>query len=139
MLFETGIPQEYKTLVVVPMMLLTPESIREEINRLEIRYLANTDPLLSFGLFSDFSDATEQHAETDASLLKIAVEGLQALEHKYGEGKFFLFHRQRIWSKSENAWIGWERKRGKLEYLNRFLMGETLPENIVYMGKAECT
>ena len=136
MLFETGIPQEYKTLVVVPMMLLTPESIREEINRLEIRYLANTDPLLSFGLFSDFSDAKQQHAETDASLLKIAVDGLQALEHKYGEGKFFLFHRQRIWSKSENAWIGWERKRGKLEYLNRFLMGETLPENIVYMGKA---
>ena len=118
------------------MMLLTPESIREEINRLEIRYLANTDPLLSFGLFSDFSDAKQQHAETDASLLKIAVEGLQALEHKYGEGKFFLFHRQRMWSKSENAWIGWERKRGKLEYLNRFLMGETLPENIVYVGQA---
>ena len=136
MLFETGIPPEHKTLVVVPMMLLTPESIREEINRLEIRYLANTDPLLSFGLFSDFSDAKQQHAETDASLLKIAVDGLQALEHKYGEGKFFLFHRQRIWSKSENAWIGWERKRGKLEYLNRFLMGETLPENIVYMGQA---
>lgn len=136
MLFETGIPPEYKTLVVVPMILLNPESIREEINRLEIRYLANTDPFLSFGLFSDFSDAKQQHEETDSSLLKIAVEGLQALEHKYGEGKFFLFHRQRLWSKSENAWIGWERKRGKLEYLNRFLMGETLPENIVYMGQA---
>lgn len=136
MLFETGIPTECKTLVVVPMILLTPESIHEEINRLEIRYLANTDPLLSFGLFSDFSDAKQQHTEADDSLLKIAVEGLQALEHKYGEGKFFLFHRQRIWSKSENAWIGWERKRGKLEYLNRFLMGETLPENIVYMGNA---
>ncbi len=134
MLFETGIPPEHKTLVVIPMMLLTPESICEEINRLEIRYLANTDPLLSFGLFSDFSDAKQQHVETDSSLLKIAVDGLQALEHKYGEDKFFLFHRQRIWSKSENAWIGWERKRGKLEYLNRFLMGETLPENIVYMG-----
>ncbi len=136
MLFETGIPPEHKTLVVVPMMLLTPETICEEINRLEIRYLANTDPLLNFGLFSDFSDAKQQHAESDASLLKIAVDGLQALADKYGEGKFFLFHRQRIWSKSENAWIGWERKRGKLEYLNRFLMGETLPENIVYLGKA---
>lgn len=137
MLFETGIPQEYKTLVVVPMMLLTPDSIREEIDRLEIRYLANTDPLLCFGLFSDFSDAPEQHVENDSSLLAIAADGLEALEHKYGVGKFFLFHRQRIWSKSENAWIGWERKRGKLEYLNRFLMGEILPENIVYRGKAD--
>lgn len=137
MLFENGIPPEYKTLVVVPMMLQSPELIREEIDRLEIRYLANTDPVLSFALFSDFSDAKEQHAETDASLLTLAVDGLQALEHKYGAGKFFLLHRQRTWSNSENAWIGWERKRGKLEYLNRFLMGETLPENIVYMGDSK--
>lgn len=137
MLFETGIPIEYKTLVVVPMMLLSPDSIREEINGLEIRYLANPDPSLNFALFSDFSDAKELHAEDDSALLKIAVDGLQALEDKYGKSKFFLFHRARIWSKSENAWIGWERKRGKLEYLNRFLMGERLPENIVYMGQAE--
>ncbi len=137
MSFETGIPSEYKTLVVVPMMLLTAESIREEINRLEIRYLANTDPLLMFGLFSDFSDAKSPHTDNDDALLAVAIEELKSLDQKYGEGKFFLFHRQRTLSKCENAWIGWERKRGKLEYLNRFLAGETLPENIVYMGKAE--
>lgn len=137
MLFESGIPQECKTLVVVPMMLLTSESIREEITRLEIRYLANTDPHLRFGLFSDFCDSKKQHAESDSSLLGIAIEGLNALEHKYGGGKFFLFHRQRVWSKCENAWIGSERKRGKLEVLNRFLMGEILPENIVYVGNLD--
>lgn len=137
MSFETGIPQEYKTLVIVPIMLQTQESIHEEIDRLEIRYLANNDPYLYFGLFCDFADAKMQHAESDSLLLATAKEGLKALEHKYGEDKFFLFHRQRAWSKGENAWIGWERKRGKLEYLNRFLMGETLPENIVYMGNAQ--
>jgi cellobiose phosphorylase len=137
MSFESGIPQEYKTLVVVPMMLLNPDSIREEIDRLEIRYLGNTDPLLSYGLFSDFADAEEQLYETDSLLLSIVVEGLQALENKYGMGKFFLFHRQRMWSKCENAWIGWERKRGKLELLNRLLMGEKLSENIVYLGNVD--
>lgn len=137
MFFEKGIPPEYKTLVVVPMMLITAESIREEIDHLEIRYLANTDPALSFALFSDFSDAPEQHMENDSKLLAIAVEGLEALENKYGKGKFFLFHRQRMWSRSENSWIGYERKRGKLEYLNQFLMGEVLPENIVYVGNAD--
>lgn len=137
MSFETGVPLEYKTLVVVPMMLLTPESIRSEIDRLEIRYLANTDNFLKFALFSDFTDAKTPHAETDNALLKIAIDGLNTLEEKYGHGKFFLFHRQRTWSNSENRWIGEERKRGKLEYLNRFLMGETLPENIVYMGKPQ--
>lgn len=137
MSFDAGIPQEYKTLVVVPMMLTTPDAIQEEIDRLEIRYVANTDPHLCFGLFSDFADAPKENMETDSALLGVAINGLEALERKYGTGKFFLFHRKRVWSNSEEAWIGWERKRGKLEYLNRYLMGETLPENIVYMGKAE--
>lgn len=137
MLFENGIPPEYKTLVVVPMMLVTPASIKEEIERLEIRYVANADPQLSFGLFSDFLDAPTQRVENDDLLLAAAIDGLKALEIKYGAGKFFLFHRERVWSNSENAWIGWERKRGKLEYLNRFLMGEQLPENIVYFGNAQ--
>src|SRR5678810_1031180 len=31
-------------------------------------------------------------------------------------------------NESEQRWMGWERKRGKLEQLNRFLMGESAPE-----------
>lgn len=137
MLFTEGIPEEFKTLVIVPMLLNNKDSIQEDIDRLEIRFLANTDPILSFGLFSDFTDAKDMHMETDNALLDVAIKGLQALEKKYGPNKFFLFHRQRTFSKSENAFIGWERKRGKLEYLNRFLSGEILPENIVYMGNKE--
>ena len=33
-----------------------------------------------------------------------------------------------MWSESEQRWIGWERKRGKLEQLNQFLIGESTPE-----------
>jgi cyclic beta-1,2-glucan synthetase len=137
MSFKKGIPEQNKTLVVIPMMLMTPESLKEEIHQLEIRYLANTDPHLLFALFSDFADASTEHVENDSSLLAIAVEGFKGLENKYGQGKFFLFNRPRRWSASENAWIGWERKRGKLEYLNRYLMGESLPENILHFGVAE--
>ncbi len=134
MSFEKGIPPECKTLVVVPSMLSNPEAIQEEVHRLEIRYLANPDPSLLFALFCDFSDAPQQHMKEDAALLETVLMQLKALESKYGAGKFFLFHRQRLWSNGEDAWIGWERKRGKLEYLNRFLCGETLPENILYLG-----
>jgi cyclic beta-1,2-glucan synthetase len=41
MSFEEGIPEDCGTLVAVPMMLLTPVSIRGEIERLEVRYFAN--------------------------------------------------------------------------------------------------
>ena len=48
MSFEEGIPEDCRTLVVVPMMLLTPDSIRGEIEKLEVRYLANPGANLSF-------------------------------------------------------------------------------------------
>ena len=32
-------------------------------------------------------------------------------------------HRRRLWNEKEGKWIGWERKRGKLHELNRFLRG----------------
>ena len=37
--------------------------------------------------------------------------------------RFLLFHRRRVWNESEQKWIGWERKRGKLHELNRLLRG----------------
>lgn len=137
MSYEEGIPESCKTLVVVPMMLLTESSIQGELERLEIRYLANADPHIVYGLLSDFTDAQTQKTEQDETLLNIAVKGVEALEAKYGSGKFFLFHRNRVWSKSENRWIGWERKRGKLEDLNRFLLGEELPDKFLYVGVRE--
>lgn len=131
--FRHGIPQEAKTLVVVPTLLIVPEDIKKELYHLEIRYLANRDPALSFALFTDFKDAPAKSQPEDAALLEQAIEGLKELEAKYGP-HFYLFHRERQWSEGEQKWIGWERKRGKIETLNRFLMGEKLAENIVYYG-----
>ena len=34
-----------------------------------------------------------------------------------------LLHRRRVWNQAEGTWMGWERKRGKLDELNRLLRG----------------
>ncbi|MDW9423234.1 glycosyl transferase, partial [Yersinia enterocolitica] len=51
------------------------------------------------------------------------------LNQQYGPGpagpRFLLLYRQRIFNDSENRWMGWERKRGKLHELNRLLRGAT--------------
>ncbi len=39
--YQAGIPEESATLVVVPMMLSNPAVVRREVEKLEIRYLAN--------------------------------------------------------------------------------------------------
>ncbi|MCA1660574.1 MAG: hypothetical protein LC642_08595, partial [Verrucomicrobiaceae bacterium] len=125
---KEGIPEDCRTLVVVPMLLTTPDAIRNELARLEIRYLGNQDPNLRFALLSDFADAPRQHMPEDPEYLEISARGIDELNRRHGTGRFFLFHRQREWSESEKRWMGWERKRGKLEQLNRFLMGESAPE-----------
>ena len=124
MSFEQGIPEECRTLVVVPMMLLTPDSIRGEIEKLEVRYLSNAEPNLHFSLLADFTDAQDPEMPEDDKLLGLAVKGIEELNGRHGQGSFILFHRSRVWCETENRWIGWERKRGKLEELNRLLNGE---------------
>ena len=125
---KEGIPDDCRTLVVVPMLLTTPSAIQSQLSRLEIHYLGNTDPNLRFSLLTDFSDAPRQSMPEDAEYIDIVARGVEELNRRHGAGHFFLFHRGRMWSESEQRWIGWERKRGKLEQLNRFLIGESAPE-----------
>jgi cyclic beta-1,2-glucan synthetase len=136
---KSGIPDEFRTLVVVPMLLLDAGTIQAEVDKLEIRFLANKENNLLFGLFSDYTDSQHEHAEEDTDLLKKAMEGIEALNRRYGGERFFLFHRERRWCETEQKFIGWERKRGKLEEINRLIDG-TRPEDadqLVYVGSPD--
>jgi cyclic beta-1,2-glucan synthetase len=133
---ETGIPDAFRTLVVVPVILTNPETTREEIEKLEIRYLANPEDNLLFSLFTDLADADQPQQEGDDQLLETATQGIEALNRQYGGDRFMLFHRPRQWCQSEGRYIGWERKRGKLEQLNRIIAGEASSDDsqIVKVG-----
>jgi cyclic beta-1,2-glucan synthetase len=121
--FEEGIPDGCASLVVIPMMLGSEEVARREVEKLEVRFLANREANLWFGLFADFMDAATPSELNDQALVDAAREGIEKLNQEY-QGRFVLFHRPRAWSESEQSWIGRERKRGKLEELNAFLSGE---------------
>jgi len=103
--FESGIPDSCSTLVVVPMMLVNQAEIRKEVEKLEVRYLANQNLNLSFALFSDFLDAHERSVPGDAALLDTVRKGIADLNTRYPRGNFLLFHRPREWSASEQCWI----------------------------------
>ena len=55
--YRNGIPAEARTLVVVPTMLASAKAIDDMAEALEVRFLANRDPHLHFGLLTDFVDA----------------------------------------------------------------------------------
>ncbi|MDH5286891.1 MAG: cyclic beta 1-2 glucan synthetase [Betaproteobacteria bacterium] len=130
--YSRGIPPEARTLVVVPTMINDADGIEALVEALEVRFLANRDDHLHFGLLTDFADAPAATLPADAGLLAMARKGIEDLNAKYprtaelsGEGMpgdaFFLFHRPRRWNAHEGVWMGHERKRGKLADLNALL------------------
>lgn len=125
--FETGIPAEFRTMVVIPTLLTSADEVQSLLNQLELHYLGNTDPNLYFALLADFGDAPQKHMPEDEALLEQAIAGIQDLNKKYaqqGSGPFYLFCREREWNPSEGYWMGWERKRGKLAEFNRLIAGQ---------------
>ena len=128
--FSRGIPPACRALVVVPTMLNSAQGIEDLTEALEVRFLANRDVHLHFGLLTDFRDAQEATQPEDESLLLLARDRIEELNEKYrnvesgakGEA-FFLFHRPRRWNPQERLWMGYERKRGKLAELNSLLRG----------------
>ncbi|HET9462472.1 MAG TPA: cyclic beta 1-2 glucan synthetase, partial [Thiobacillus sp.] len=124
--FSKGIPDSHRTMVIVPTLLASPQDVDDLLEAMEIRYLGNRDPNLFFALLTDFVDAPEQTLPADAALLAHARAAVEALNTTYRDdrpGIFYLFHRPRVWNPFERVWMGYERKRGKLEQFNALLRG----------------
>src|SRR6059036_655611 len=125
-----GVPSSLRTMIVVPTLLTDRSEVAELIERLEVHYLANPDGDVRFALLSDWTDAPTESVPGDEETLAAAREGIGRLNSHYGDAleggqRFLLFHRRRLWNESEQTWMGWERKRGKLHELNRLLRGAT--------------
>ena len=122
--FSGGIPPESRALVVIPSLLMSAQNIEDLAEALEVRFLANRDENLHFGLMTDFRDAPEETLPEDEPLLRLAQKRIEDLNGKYPDAKndiFFLFHRSRRWNPRERVWMGYERKRGKIADLNLLL------------------
>ncbi|HEX5703140.1 MAG TPA: glucoamylase family protein [Pyrinomonadaceae bacterium] len=123
-----GVPAEARTIVVVPVILSAVASVEEIAEKLEITYLGNQDEHIHFAILGDFADATSETTPADKEIVEAALERIAALNKRYNgthPGRFHYFHRRRQWCETENSWIGWERKRGKLREFNQLLLGAT--------------
>jgi cyclic beta-1,2-glucan synthetase len=128
MALREGIPAQLRTMVVVPMLLTSVETIRTQLQRLEVHYLTAPPGEVYFALLSDWTDAATESDSGDRALLDIAAAGIARLNRMHPAGdagaRFHLFHRRRTWSAGQQQWMGWERKRGKLHELNALLRGK---------------
>jgi hypothetical protein len=124
--FENGIPDEARTLVVVPTVVLSEDDARLQVERLAEIATPQADINLRFALLSDFRDSNNPTEADDVRILEAlqkAVASLNAQHRDRAGDRFFVLHRERTWNPAEGVWMGFERKRGKLHELNRCLRG----------------
>jgi hypothetical protein len=125
--FSCGIPKDCTTVVAIPTLLISEEQVRQLVRDLEVRYLGNRDPNLHFALLTDPVDSPQPFHEKD-KLVGLCSGLIQELNDRYHSGRgggFFHFHRRPVYNPSEGAWMGWERKRGKLLDFNNLLLGKS--------------
>ena len=98
---------------------------------MEVHYLANQDGDLYLRSYRIGLMPPRKSAPGDDELLSAAANGIAELNRRYGPApggpRFYLLHRRRMWNEGQGKWIGWERKRGKLHELNRWLRAPPIP------------
>ncbi|PJI07746.1 MULTISPECIES: GH36-type glycosyl hydrolase domain-containing protein [Clostridium] len=122
-----GIPDEARTVVVIPAILNNEKEVKKLISDMEIYYLANREKNLYFALLGDFKDSKNETQDDDYKINRTALNSVKRLNRKYCDNEeeiFFFLNRKRKFNSSENMWIGWERKRGKLIEFNSLLKGD---------------
>ena len=124
----SGVPDDARTMVIFPTLLTGVDEVRELMEHVEVQALGNVDPRIHFAVLGDFPDAPNERMPGDDEILDAARAAIADLNARHGHGsgdRFFLFHRTRRWNRGEGVWMGWERKRGKIEEFNRLLRGAT--------------
>ena len=124
-----GVPTHLRTLVAVPTLLSSEAELLAQIEQLQVHCLASGSGDLTYALLIDGVDAAKQTVAGDTQLLALGREAVNRLNQQHPPGpagpRFLLLDRERRWCASEQCWMGWERKRGKLHELNRLLRGAT--------------
>ncbi|MDP4153183.1 MAG: hypothetical protein Q8865_07090, partial [Bacillota bacterium] len=121
---KEGIPDNAKTLVVISVLITSAGKIADFKNKLERFYYSNRDKNITFGILADFKDSAAPESDSDSMLKETLINTFNAMNQQYQNEPFALFLRSRVYSKTENKYMGWERKRGAIAELLRFIKGE---------------
>ena len=123
---SSGIPPDCTTMVAVPTLLMNEQQVRQLVRDLEDALSCQPEcesALCPAYRSARLSGAFRCKGHSGGVVLKL----IQELNDRYsaeGKGSFFHFHRHRVYNPSEGAWMGWERKRGKLLDFNNLLRGK---------------
>ncbi len=105
-----------RTMVLTPTLLMPDNKM---LANLEENFLANRDKNIFFGVALSWPQTTANGGKPspmELAALEFVKKEISDLNKKYPapDPRFHLFFRNRKWSTDEQAWVEWERKRGKI-------------------------
>ena len=123
---RSGVPAEGKTICVLSVLLTGEKAADGALRRLEEFRAASRGcgENLLFGLLCDLPESGETLSHADRALLDGTAAKTDALNARCGGG-FYLFTRDRLYSRDSGKFAPWERKRGATLELCRLLAGES--------------
>lgn len=121
---DCDIVKNTNALITVSTILPTADKMSELEKHLEKLYLSNCTDNIKICCLADFKAAGMPRKPEDKNIVKSANEMLDRLNKKYGGG-FILAVRPRMHSKTQNEFIGRERKRGAITELVRAIKGSS--------------
>ena len=117
-----ALPPHAATLTVITALLTGRKDDLALVEKLKNCYFANRDPHAHFGLLCDLKEADTAETAGDEAAISQMREAMDALNQAYG-CSLHLFVRRRRFAPTEGKYMGWERKRGAVIELTRFLRG----------------
>ncbi len=127
--FTDGIPNDSRTMVVIPTIVSNKDKIKEMFDTLETFYIINKSDNLYFTLLGDVKASSNEVEDYDEELTKYGKEYAEKLNKKYHKELFFYIYRKRLWNEGEGQYLGYERKRGALIHFNKVLLGQKFDED----------
>ena len=120
--YSKRIPEESASMIVIPTIISDTKKIKEMFDKLETFYIVNKSDNLYFTLLGDTKSSDKKKLSIDDDIIRFGVEYATKLNKKYKKEIFYFIYRKRVWSESENSYLGYERKRGALLHFNRLLL-----------------
>lgn len=132
--YSQGIDEQHKTMVIIPTILKSKEKVQELSRKLEVYYLANQSKNIYFTLLGDCLESDKEEEDFDVEVIEEGKKLIKQLNEKYREKqqaqqvdemeRFNFIYRKRQWNEKEQAFLGWERKRGMITQFNQYLLGK---------------
>lgn len=108
--------------ILIPCVLLSRGQINQMLERVEWNSEALTSIPAVFVLLSDFPDSKVGGDSTSIQrdLLNYLIQRVDQLN--VTSDRVVLMHRELVFNGDNDTWMGWERKRGKIEFFNDLIV-----------------